>query len=619
VTEDSHDSPGLSPAEILEASRREDDIVTVRRVRFAAAIVVAAMPVYAVLDHFLDQPHFEALLWIKLGTFFVTIVPVVLLYTPAGRRYIRTVTLLLLACMATGSMASSILTDGYVAHTILAVTATFFTGALIPWGIYYQLAAVVLLAASVLLALVITGVGAAAGGYPLIAAGASWSASIWMAHELARTRRALAEQQLRRSLTQAQLQEEAWRSAALARVGRELITHTQRSALLTHLCRLTTELLPCDTSWTTIRDATTGDYRIVAQHGMQPAMAEAMTVVSIPAAEMDPLMEHIRLGLVEGGIGTRSGNLDRMQARFGIHDRIYAALWQGNIACGFQAAAFRDPASSFTPQQKRLFLAIGQLASLALETTRLIEELERASRFKSDFVASMSHELRTPLNVILGYHDLLIAGEFGPVSADQIDTLKRSEKNARELLDLISATLDLSRMDGQDMTLEVTPVVMHELFDELREEMSIGWENPRVAVAWEASPTLPRLRTDRVKLRMVLKNLVHNALKFTVSGRVEISAADRDDGIEIRVRDTGPGIPADQRDRIFDAFHQLDGGNSPGGVGLGLHIVRRLLTALGGSVELESELGVGSTFRIWLPTDLRQPRHLKRLHPEAVL
>jgi signal transduction histidine kinase len=228
--------------------------------------------------------------------------------------------------------------------------------------------------------------------------------------------------------------------------------------------------------------------------------------------------------------------------------------------------------------------------------------LEAADRLKSEFVATMSHELRSPLNIIIGYHELLLDGGFGPLTSAQHEPLRRADHSARELLDLINATLDLSRLEAKRITLDLGDVVVADLVDEVGRELSDHPDRPDIEIRWNTPPDLPRLRTDRVKLKMVLKNLVENALKFTECGRVELAAAGLDGGVELRVTDTGVGIAAEAQTVIFEPFRQVNaGGQLRDGAGLGLYIVKQLLAVLGGSITLESEVGRGSIFRVWLP------------------
>jgi signal transduction histidine kinase len=219
----------------------------------------------------------------------------------------------------------------------------------------------------------------------------------------------------------------------------------------------------------------------------------------------------------------------------------------------------------------------------------------------------MSHELRTPLNVILGYNELMREGAFGELSLDQVNILERMNRSAAQLLDLINSTLGLSRMQSQNIPMSLTTVSIRELFAELGTEFHPTHKNSSVTLEWHIEPELPPLRTDPVKLKMVLKNLIGNALKFTNEGAVSISAATHGKGVEFLVRDTGIGIPSEAHAFIFEPFRQVDGSMSRryGGVGLGLYIVRQLLELLGGAVSLESDMGKGSLFRVWVPN--REP------------
>lgn len=142
---------------------------------------------------------------------------------------------------------------------------------------------------------------------------------------------------------------------------------------------------------------------------------------------------------------------------------------------------------------------------------------------------------------------------------------------------------------------------LHQLVAELGEVIA---ERDRRDVRYRAlvAPDVPPVRTDRTKLRMIVKNLLENALKFTPQGEVVLEVRHAEDGVEIAVTDTGIGIPERERSRVFEPFYQVeDSTHSSGGVGLGLYLVRRLSEMLGGRIELESEVGKGSTFRLWLP------------------
>jgi PAS domain S-box-containing protein len=237
-------------------------------------------------------------------------------------------------------------------------------------------------------------------------------------------------------------------------------------------------------------------------------------------------------------------------------------------------------------------------------------ELEQASALKSQFLANMSHEFRTPLNAILGYTHMLLQGISGPVSETQRRSLSRIDSNSRHLLALINDILDITRIEAGRLPITVTSFSLSALIDEVMAELEpiVSRSNLRVTV--QVSRRFPALRSDRQKVKQIVVNLLSNALKFTHDGSVTITASyERPGGmVRVAVIDTGIGISAEDQARVFDDFRQLD--NSPargyGGTGLGLAICRRLAAILGGSIELTSQAGEGSTFTLTLPGRVRK-------------
>jgi signal transduction histidine kinase len=215
----------------------------------------------------------------------------------------------------------------------------------------------------------------------------------------------------------------------------------------------------------------------------------------------------------------------------------------------------------------------------------------------------MSHELRTPLNVIVGYNDLLLDGAFGEMAPEQAETLGRVQTSAYELLELINATLDMSRLESGRLPLDLEDVCVQDLIAEIDAETRALRDKPGIRCVWDVPAECAPLRTDRVKLKVILKNLVGNAVKFTEAGTITISARRTNGQVEFRIADTGIGIAPETRAVIFEPFRQADGSATRryGGVGLGLYIVRRLLEILGGAVAIDSEVGKGSTFRVSVP------------------
>ncbi|MBI1818360.1 MAG: PAS domain S-box protein [Deltaproteobacteria bacterium] len=241
-------------------------------------------------------------------------------------------------------------------------------------------------------------------------------------------------------------------------------------------------------------------------------------------------------------------------------------------------------------------------AAVAVENAQLIEELRRADRLKSDFLASVSHDLRTPLNVIIGYTDLQIEGVLGPVTAEQLDALRRMRSTSLSLAALINATLDLNRLEAGRSLIESVPVSLDQLWAELLLEFEEYPDWGQVPLRWQAD-AVPGFCSDPEKLKLIVRNLVSNALKFTRAGTITITigydaAARR---LELTVADSGPGIAAEDLPQIFGMFRQ--GAHARGGVGLGLYLVKRVVELLGGEINVTSRIGVGSTFRVALPAD----------------
>jgi signal transduction histidine kinase len=236
--------------------------------------------------------------------------------------------------------------------------------------------------------------------------------------------------------------------------------------------------------------------------------------------------------------------------------------------------------------------------------------LEQASALKSQFLANMSHEFRTPLNAILGYTHMLLNGVTGPVTEPQGKSLTRIDSNSRHLLALINDILDITRIEAGRMPLTLSRFEVRELVHEVMSELEPIIKRSHLTVTSRMRGTLPLLRSDRQKVKQIVLNLLSNALKFTPAGSVTISATYdvRSRTVAVAVRDTGVGIPPEDQHKVFEDFRQLD--SSPargyGGTGLGLSICRRLSQMLGGTIELTSEAGRGSTFTLRLPARLRR-------------
>ena len=233
------------------------------------------------------------------------------------------------------------------------------------------------------------------------------------------------------------------------------------------------------------------------------------------------------------------------------------------------------------------------------------ERAEKSSRAKSEFLATMSHELRTPLNAIIGFSELMHDGKTGSVSADQQEFLGDILASSRHLLQLINDVLDLSKVESGKMEFHPEPVDLAKLVDEIQDVLRGVAAGKRIRLAATVDPGIGPVVLDPAKLKQVLYNFLSNAVKFTPeAGRVSVRAApEGPDAVRLEVEDTGIGIRAEDLERLFVEFQQLDAGpaRTHEGTGLGLALTKRLVEAQGGRVGVRSTLGQGSVFFAILP------------------
>ena len=249
-------------------------------------------------------------------------------------------------------------------------------------------------------------------------------------------------------------------------------------------------------------------------------------------------------------------------------------------------------------------------ADLAEQNARLqwqSQEVERANKLKSEFLASMSHELRTPINALIGYSALLLDGVLGDVNPKQRDALTRGRSAAEHLLALINDILDLAKIEAGKMPLHLEEVPLREVTLEVTQQIEPMVRKKQLDFSIDVAPDCPVIYSDRTKIKQVLLNLLSNAVKFTTKGGVSIGARGAPGGVRIDVVDTGIGIRQSDLQAIWEDFRQVDQSRTRefGGTGLGLSITRKLLERLGGSVTVQSTYGEGSTFSVYLP--LRTP------------
>jgi PAS domain S-box-containing protein len=230
------------------------------------------------------------------------------------------------------------------------------------------------------------------------------------------------------------------------------------------------------------------------------------------------------------------------------------------------------------------------------------EQAERTSRFKDQFLSTMSHELRTPLNAVLGFSDLLADERYGPLNEKQRRYIDHIHTGGKHLLSLISDILDLSKIEAGRMELAIENLSIQGAFGEVLSVMQPLADKKSHTLSTSAEAKLA-VRADGTRFKQVLLNLLGNAIKFTPNGgRIELAARLEDGSVRVEVRDNGPGIPDEEKTRIFEAFYRLrDSGKKAEGTGLGLAITQRLVELHGGKLRLDSQAGQGSSFYFFLP------------------
>ena len=289
---------------------------------------------------------------------------------------------------------------------------------------------------------------------------------------------------------------------------------------------------------------------------------------------------------------------DELEAQSKLLLQSQAQLEEQQVELERSNSQLEEQAQSLEAQRDELTRSQTQLRNQT-------EELEQASRYKSEFLANMSHELRTPLNSLLIMARLLADNRGANLTAEQVRYAQTIESSGNDLLLLINDVLDISKIEAGRLELEPAEMPVRSIVRRLEDTFSATAAEKGLRLSVEIAADAPtEIESDGLRLEQVLKNFLSNAIKFTMAGEVALCVrAGKPGHLVFAVRDTGPGIPQNQQDAIFEAFRQADGGIARkfGGTGLGLSISRELAHLLGGTISLVSAPGEGSTFAIEVP------------------
>jgi signal transduction histidine kinase/DNA-binding response OmpR family regulator len=297
------------------------------------------------------------------------------------------------------------------------------------------------------------------------------------------------------------------------------------------------------------------------------------------------------------------GELNRAATRFAQGDFVTPV----KVREGFAARELMALAQTFNQMATQVSTAYQTLEEKVSQRTRELQtanqELARANKLKSEFLANVSHELRTPLSAIIGFSQILLDGIDGPLNEEQQQDIQQVNRSGQSLLNLINQILDLSKIEAGKMELTPERLELPGLVNSVLESIRPLAQQKGLRIETRIPSTLPAVEADPVRLKQILINLLSNAVKFTDRGHIEVFAQPSGRMVRIAVKDTGIGVSTESQKVIFEEFVQGDGSSTRrhGGTGLGLSIVRKLVEMHGGAITVVSEPGQGSTFMFTLP------------------
>jgi signal transduction histidine kinase len=373
----------------------------------------------------------------------------------------------------------------------------------------------------------------------------------------------------------------------LQRADRQLNSTLETEKVASTLLDLAVQITHAARGWVAIRPDEESDPQIVAASGFLEKETPALPL------EDDPLAA----AAAGSAMAVRAGNPS-------LAAGMLAPVVREGKAVGLVLVERPEP--DFSVAECEALERLADHAAAAAENTRLFQQLRRANDAKSQFVSIVSHELKIPMTSIRGYADLLKQGLIGPVNEKQLEFLRTIVSNVDRMTALVSDLSDISRIETGRLRIEPAPVPAAETIRDVMVQLKPQFDSRRQVVETDIPEDLPKMRTDPQRLMQILTNLLSNANKYTPEGgRIEIRAAREGPMIRVTVQDHGIGMTEEEQSRLFTQFFRGESAavRDQPGWGLGLHVTKRLVEVLGGSIGVESKPGEGSRFWFTQPVE----------------
>ncbi len=581
--------------------QRESAALSAANIPWASAVFLVALATAGIAERLIRPQSFS--LWLFFFVTNATLIALPLVFQKAllrGRRLERVTAVAWAAIIILIHLHS--LVAPYSAASVGLATIAIMTGAamLTSWSTVCQTGLVLTgLAAFTTLVAARPGSPALESAHMILAVYGSGLISIQASHFMDLHRRAIFRETTRSD-------GEANINRALEEFARELNSDLDDDGIADRVAALARCSLDADWVLLMQPEGEDEETRVVGGNGRLPSSIDNLKALESPKLEL-PFLQSEAEGIelvVDWGLPENRTKRDAWGRSI-----LLVPLRHRNGRVGVIIAAVKADSTKL----QRLVRGIAQHAAIAMANSELLDQLRKANTMKSEFLATMSHELRTPLHVIMGYTEMLRDLLASRADEEVTQILQRLAQNEMALTDLIEGTLDAHRLESGRTMVKRRRFDPRTLIEQIQSDTKWLPKTPGVEVSWSLPQPGSTMHSDPMKVKVIAKNLVGNALKFTKRGSVDVSATidETQHKLVLTVSDSGPGIPEAEIPHIFEMFRQATptaSENSLSGVGLGLFIVREFVSQLGGSIQVRNTERGGARFEVDVPLDIDPPR-----------